>query len=180
MKKLDIKGLKKVALEQSPPVEKTIKFNIGGEEYEGQVWVRPLSFKDQSEISKAYQWNFNKDDPAKSEIKSIDTRRLQAAQILGSICEDAKGTAFFSTVDEVLDSNPSLIGAMYEAANDVNNFLGKSQKTSLTKTNSGASLSLTESAEKRSKKQSKTLSAESQQSGENTDENAEVLTSAEE
>ena len=176
MKKLDLKSLKKVALEQSAPLEKTIVFNLNGEDFEGQVWVKMLSFKDQNEIIKAYEWEFDKDDISKSRIKSIDSRRLQAAQVLGSICEDDKGTPFFDNVEQVLDSNPSLINAMYAAADEVNNFLGKSQKTNSEKTSSGANLSSTESAAKPSQKQKKISQVESSPSGESTAADAEAST----
>lgn len=165
MKKLDLASLKKVALEQSAPIQKTIKFEINGESYEGEIWVKPLSFKDQSEILKAYEWDFDKDDISKSRIKSIDSRRLQAAQILGSVCEDATGKSFFENVEQVLDSNPSLVNAMYAAADEVNNFVGKSPTKNSEKTNSGVSSSLTESVEEPSQKPKKISKAAKQPSG---------------
>jgi len=79
---------------------------------------------------------------------------MQAAQLLGSICSDQKGTPFFSSVNDIYKAEPSLINAMYAAADEVNNFLGKSRKKNLTNTNSGAS-SPSESVESPSKKPSK-------------------------
>ena len=72
--------------------------------------------------------------------------------MVGSICEDEKGTPFFESIQDVYTSDPSFINAIYEAANKVNNFTGKSQKKSSTKTSSGANLSLTESVDEQSKK----------------------------
>ena len=79
---------------------------------------------------------------------------MQAGHLLGSVCEDAKGTPFFSSVQDVLDSEIPFIESLYAVADEVNNFMGKSRKKNLTNTNSGANLPL-ESVESPSKKPSK-------------------------
>ncbi|RSO57536.1 hypothetical protein EA756_08565 [Acinetobacter lactucae] len=156
MKKLTVANLKKVSLTQSAPVEKTVHFSLEGEDYEAQVFVRKLSFKDQEQILKAYKWKFDTKDIENSKLESIDGIRLQAARILGSICEDAKGTPFFKSIEEVLDCDVSVCNAFYSASDDVNNFMGKLMKKSSSETNSGASSSAAELVEKPSRKRSKT------------------------
>ncbi|EHU2721388.1 phage tail assembly chaperone family protein, TAC [Acinetobacter baumannii] len=156
MKKLTVANLKKVSLTQSAPVEKTVHFSLEGEDYEAQVFVRKLSFKDQEQILKAYKWKFDTKDIENSKLERIDGIRLQAARILGSICEDAKGTPFFKSIEEVLDCDVSVCNAFYSASDDVNNFMGKLMKKSSNETNSGASSSVAESVEKPSRKRSKT------------------------
>lgn len=156
MKKLTVANLKKVSLTQSAPVEKTVHFSLEGEDYEAQVFVRKLSFKDQEQILKAYKWKFDTKDIENSKLESIDGIRLQAARILGSICEDAKGTPFFKSIEEVLDCDVSVCNAFYSASDDVNNFMGKLMKKSSSETNSGANSSAVESVEKPSRKRSKT------------------------
>lgn len=156
MKKLTVANLKKVSLSQSAPVEKTVHFSLEGEDYEAQVFVRKLSFKDQEQILKAYKWKFDTKDIENSKVESVDGIRLQAARILGSICEDAKGTPFFKSIEEVLDCDVSVCNAFYSASDDVNNFMGKLMKKSSSETNSGANSSAAESVEKPSRKRSKT------------------------
>jgi len=156
MKKLTVANLKKVSLTQSAPVEKTVHFSLEGEDYEAQVFVRKLSFKDQEQILKAYKWKFDTKDIENSKLESIDGIRLQAARILGSICEDAKGTPFFKSIEEVLDCDVSVCNAFYSASDDVNNFMGKLMKKNSSETNSGANSSAVESVEKPSRKRSKT------------------------
>lgn len=174
MTKVNIKAFKKVT-KIGAPVEKTVKWvvevteeNIDfltaqlkreltlGEkaEVEGQVFIKKLAFNDLHEISKAYDWEINEDNIADSKIKSVSVKRMQAGHLLGSVCEDAKGTPFFSSVQDVLDSEIPFIESLYAVADEVNNFMGKSRKKNLTNTNSGASSSL-ESAESPSKKPSK-------------------------
>lgn len=122
---------------------------------EGKVFIKKLSFSDQAEIGKAYKFDVNKDDIDDFKLKSLDTQQLQSAQLLGTICEDEKGTPFFKNTGEVLASDPTFINALYAVSDEVNNFLGKSRKKNLKETNSGASLSSTESAEEPLKKQNK-------------------------
>jgi len=156
MKKLSVANLKKVSLFQGAPVEKTVHFSLNGEDYEAQVFVRKLSFKDQEQILKAYKWKFDPTDLENSKLESIDGIRLQAARILGSICEDAKGSPFFKSIDEVLDCDVSVCNAFYAVSDEVNNFMGKLMKKNSSETNSGVNLSVAASVEaplqKRSKK----------------------------
>lgn len=155
MKKLSVANLKKVSLSQGAPVEKTVHFSLNGEDYEAQVFVRKLSFKDQEQILKAYKWKFDPKDLENSKLESIDGIRLQAARILGSICEDAKGSPFFKSIDEVLDCDVSVCNAFYAVSDEVNNFMGKLMKKSSSGMNSGANSSVAESAEAPSQKRSK-------------------------
>jgi hypothetical protein len=174
MAKVNIKAFKKVT-KIGAPVERTVKWvvevteeNIDfltaqlkreltfGEkvELEGQVFIKKLAFNDLHEISKAYDWEINEDNIADSKLKSVSVKRMQAGHLLGSVCEDAKGTPFFSSVQDVLNSEIPFIESLYAVADEVNNFMGKSRKKNLTNTNSGANLPL-ESVESPSKKQSK-------------------------
>lgn len=125
-------------------------------ELDGQVFIKRMSFKAGRDAAKAFDWDINYDDPEKSKLKSIDSDQLQASQLLGSICIDEKGTPFFDSHQEVYDSDPSFIAALYKLADDVNNFMGKSRTKSLNETNSSANSSSTESAAKPSKKQKET------------------------
>ncbi|MBR7715534.1 phage tail assembly chaperone family protein, TAC [Acinetobacter nosocomialis] len=174
MAKVNIKAFKNVT-KIGAPVERTVKWvvevtdeNIDflakqlereltlGEkaEVEGQVFIKKLAFNDLHEISKAYDWEINEDNIADSKLKSVSVKRMQAGHLLGSVCEDAKGTPFFSSVQDVLDSEIPFIESLYAVADEVNNFMGKSRKKNLTNTNSGASSPL-ESVESPSKKPSK-------------------------
>lgn len=174
MTKSNIKAFKKVT-KIGAPVERTVKWvvevteeNIDfltkqlereltlGEkaEVEGQVFIKKLAFNDLHEISKAYDWEINEENIAESKLKSVSVKRMQAGHLLGSVCEDAKGTPFFQSVQDVLDSEIPFIESLYAVADEVNNFMGKSRKKNLTNTNSGASSSL-ESVESPSKKPSK-------------------------
>ncbi len=172
-KTLNLKKLLKVT-QSSAPVEQIVKWSVlvteqnidelkelvGKQEIqideflelEGQVFIKRLTFEAQQEVSKAFEWDVVK-DPENPELKGIDGKQLVASRLVGSICEDEKGTPFFESIQEVYTSDPSFINAIYEAANKVNNFTGKSLKKSSTKTSSGANLSSTESVEEQSKKQ---------------------------
>lgn len=174
MSKVNIKAFKKVT-KIGAPVERTIKWAVEvteenidflakqlereltlGEkaEVEGQVFIKKLAFNDLHEISKAYDWEINEENIADSKIKSVSVKLMQAGHLLGSVCEDAKGTPFFSSIQDVLDSEIPFIESLYAVADEVNNFMGKSRKQNLTNTNSGASSRL-ESVESLSKKLSK-------------------------
>jgi len=174
MAKVNIKAFKKVT-KIGAPVERTVNWvvevtednidfltaqlkrelTIGEKvELEGQVFIKKLAFNDLHEISKAYDWEINEDNIADSKLKSVSVKRMQAGHLLGSVCEDAKGTPFFSSVQDVLNSEIPFIESLYAVADEVNNFMGKSRKKSLTNTNSGAN-SPSESVESPSKKQSK-------------------------
>lgn len=116
-------------------------------ELSGQVFIKRLSYKDIEATSKAYQWNIDFENIENSKIKSIDSRLLRAAQLLGSVCDDATGKMFFESTDDVYDSDPIFIEALYKVADGVNNFSGKSQTKNSEKTNSGVNSSSTESAD---------------------------------
>ena len=172
-KTLNLKKLRKVT-QSSAPVEQIVKWSVLVTEQnidelkelvdkqeiqideflelDGQVFIKRLTFEAQQEVSKAFEWDVVK-DPENPELKGIDGKQLLASRLVGSICEDEKGTPFFESIQEVYTSDPSFINAIYEAANKVNNFTGKSLKKSSTKTSSGASSSSTESVEEQSKKQ---------------------------
>ena len=143
-------------IEQLKAVSENQKLTIGDiVELEGQVFVKRMSFKASRDASKAFEWDIDYEDVEKSKLKSVDSDQLQATQLLGTICEDAKGTPFFASMQDVYDSDPSFINALYEVADDVNNFMGKSRTKNSTETNSSANSSSTESVEAPSKKQSK-------------------------
>lgn len=161
------------------PIEKTIKWeaevteeniqflkeatgkhdlNIGDQtEVEGQVFVKKLSFRNQEEIIKSFEWDIDTKEAKNSKIKGVNGIRLQAARILGSICEDVKGTPFFASIDDVLDCDISFCGALYAVADEVNNFMGKLRTKTSTTTNSSLSSQSTELVETQSKKSNKTL-----------------------
>lgn len=169
-----MKGVTKIGA----PVEKTIKWDaeateenieflkstsenkdlqIGESvELEAQAFVRKLSFRDQEEIIKSFNWDIDVKDAANSKIKDVNGIRLQAARILGSICEDAKGTPFFKSIDEVLDCDISFCNALYVVSDEVNNFMGKLVKKTSTTMSSSANSQSTESAEAPLKKSNKT------------------------
>ncbi|WP_302565805.1 phage tail assembly chaperone family protein, TAC, partial [Acinetobacter baumannii] len=116
-------------------------------ELEADVFVKKMNFKESREASKAIEWDLNYENLEDSKVKKIDSTHMQAAQLLGSICSDQKGTPFFSSVNDIYKAEPSLINAMYAAADEVNNFLGKSRKKSLQTENSSLNSSSMESVE---------------------------------
>lgn len=166
-KKINLKNLRKIT-QGAAPVERTVKWTVlatesnlselkeltenpglqAGEdaELEGEVFIKRLSFAAQQEVSKAFEWDVlsNPDSPV---VKDVNGSRLIASRLVGSICEDEKGTPFFKSVEEIYTSDPNFINAIYEESDKVNNFSGKSKTKSLTETNSGVSSSSTESAE---------------------------------
>lgn len=174
---LKLKSLKKVT-KVAAPVERTVTWNVEvtddnlefiqentgksdlslGEvvQLSGQVFIKRLSYKDIEETAKAYKWDLDLENIENSKIKSIDSRLLRAAQLVGSVCEDNSGKSFFESTDEVYDSDPIFIEALYKVADGVNNFSGKSQTKSSEKTNSGVNSSSMESVDDQSKKLSET------------------------
>lgn len=143
-------------IEQLKVVSDNPKIEIGEQlELEGQVFVRRMSFKASREASKAFEWDFDVQDIEKSKVKSVDSDHLQASQILGTICEDSKGTPFFTSIQDVYDSDPSFINALYKVADEVNNFMGKLVTKNSKETNSSVNSSSMESVEAPSKKQNK-------------------------
>ena len=121
-----------------------------------QVFIKRLSYKDIQETSKAYEWDFDRENIENSTVKAIDSRLLRAAQLLGSVCEDAKGTMAFESVDDIYDCDPLFFEALYKVADGVVNFSGKSRTKSSEKTNSGVSSSSTELADEQSTKPNET------------------------
>lgn len=177
MAKVDFKKEKNIT-KSGAPIERTVKWSVvitpqnidelkelsknqglqidDVVDLEGQVFIKRMSFKAGRDAAKAFDWDINYDDPEKSKLKSIDSDQLQASQLIGSICIDEKATPFFDSHQEVYDSDPSFIAALYKLADDVNNFMGKSRTKSLTESNSSANSQPTESVETASKKSKKT------------------------
>lgn len=174
---INLKSLKKVT-KVAAPVKRTVKWSVevdadnfaflqektGNNELqignivdlEAQTFIKRLSYKDIEEVSKAYKWNIDLANVEDMTLASIDTRLLRAARLLGSVCEDAKGTTFFESVNDVYDSDPVFIEALYGVADSINNFSGKSRNKNSTNSNSGVSLPSTESVETESKTVSET------------------------
>ena len=143
-------------IEQLKTVSENPELKVGDQvELEGQVFVKRMSFKASREASKAFEWDIDYEDVEKSKLKSVDSDQLQATQLLGTICEDAKGTPFFTSAHDVYDSDPSFIAALYQIADEVNNFMGKLVKKNSSETNSSENLSSTESVAAPSNKQNK-------------------------
>lgn len=133
-------------LEQLKTVSENHDLKVGDQiELEGQVFVKRMSFKASRDASKAFEWDIDYEDVEKSKLKSVDSDQLQATQLLGTICEDAKGTPFFTSTQDVYDSDPSFIAALYQIADEVNNFMGKLVKKNSSETNSSENSSSTES-----------------------------------
>lgn len=172
MAKANLKALRKVT-QSGAPIERTVKWMVlvtddnleylkeltgnsdvtTGEEVEleGQVFIKRLSFAAQQEVAKAFEWDVvtNPQDPV---LKEVNGSRLVASRLIGSICEDEKGTPFFTKLEDVYTSDPKFIDAVYQEADKVNNFTGKLLKKNSSETNSGVSSSSTESAGEPSKK----------------------------
>ncbi|ENU80011.1 hypothetical protein F975_01763 [Acinetobacter sp. ANC 3789] len=123
-------------------------------ELEGQVFIKRLNFKAGRDAAKSFDWDIDFENIENSKLKSVDSDRLQAAQILGSVCLDEMGKAFFDSIQDVYDSDPNFIAAVYKLSDDINNFLGKSRTKNLSETNSSVNSSLTELAEEPLQKQS--------------------------
>ena len=166
-KKTNLKNFRKIT-QSSAPVERTVKWwvlstdenlaelkeltdnpdlSVGEDvELEGQVYIKRLSFAAQQEVSKAFEWDVitNPNDPV---LKEINGSQLIASRLVGSICEDEKGTHFFNSVNDIYTSDPNFINAIYKESDSVNNFSGKSLKKNLSETNSGVNSSSTELVE---------------------------------
>ncbi|HFX6519022.1 TPA: phage tail assembly chaperone family protein, TAC [Acinetobacter nosocomialis] len=174
---MKLKSLKKVT-KVAAPVERTVEWSVEvteenfdflkqstenkeleiGEmvDLSGQVFIKRLSFEDIEATSKAYQWDFDFENLENSKMIGLNHRLLRAAQLLGSVCEDEKGTKFFESVDDVFDSDPIFVEALYQVADSVNKFSGKSQKKNSTNSNSGVNSQSAESVETESKTASET------------------------
>ncbi|MND23222.1 hypothetical protein D3C80_136220 [compost metagenome] len=174
MKLKSLKGLTKIGA----PVERTVNWSVevteenfdflqektGNKELQigdivdlaAQTYIKRLSYKDIEEVSKAYKWNIDLANVEDTTLASVDIRLLRSARLLGSICEDATGTAFFESVNDVYDSDPVFVEALYGVADSINNFSGKSRNKNSTSTNSGANSQSAESVETESKTVSET------------------------
>ena len=171
-KKTSLKNFRKTT-QSAAPVARTVKWNVlatdenleelkilsekpniqVGEdvELEGEVFIKRLTFAAQQEASKAFEWDVQTDSDSPV-LKEINHTQLVASRLIGAICVDAKGTPFFDSVDDIYNSDPVFINAIYGEADNVNNFMGKLKKKSLTETNSGANSSSTELVEEPSSK----------------------------
>ncbi|MBJ8503592.1 phage tail assembly chaperone family protein, TAC [Acinetobacter seifertii] len=169
MAKISTTALKKSITSLNAPILKTVKWQVevtecnikslkeltGNqdldlgqiEELEAEVFVKKLNFKESREVSKAIEWDVNYQDLEASKVKAIDSTQMQAAQLLGSICSDQKGTPFFSNINDIYKAEPSLVNALFAVSDEINNFLGKSRTKNLTTENSSSNSSLMESAE---------------------------------
>ncbi|WP_151761485.1 phage tail assembly chaperone family protein, TAC [Acinetobacter seifertii] len=174
---MKLKSLKKVT-KVAAPVERTVEWSVEvteenfdflkestenneleiGEmvDLSGQVFIKRLSFEDIEATSKAYQWDFDFENLENSKMIGLNHRLLRAAQLLGSVCEDEKGTKFFESVDDVFDSDPIFVEALYQVADSVNKFSGKSQKKNSKSSNSGVNSQSVELVETESKTASET------------------------
>ncbi|MBR7685914.1 phage tail assembly chaperone family protein, TAC [Acinetobacter nosocomialis] len=174
---MKLRSLKKVT-KVAAPVERTVQWSVEvteenfdflkestenneleiGEmvDLSGQVFIKRLSFEDIEATSKAYQWDFDFENLENSKMIGLNHRLLRAAQLLGSVCEDEKGTKFFESVDDVFDSDPIFVEALYQVADSVNKFSGKSLKKNSTNSNSGVNSQSAESVETESKTASET------------------------
>ncbi|WP_238796667.1 phage tail assembly chaperone family protein, TAC [Acinetobacter pittii] len=169
---MNLKALKKVT-KVPAPVERTVNWSVevtdenfdflqektGNKELQigdivdlsGQVFIKRLSFEDIEATSKAYEWDFDFENIENSKVIGLNHRLLRAAQLFGSVCEDEKGTKFFESVEDVFDSDPIFVEALYKVADSVNKFSGKSQKKNSKSTNSGVNSQSAESVETESK-----------------------------
>ena len=166
-KKVNLKNLRKIT-QGSAPVERVVKWfvlatdenleelkilsekpniQVGDDvELEGEVFIKRLTFAAQQEASKAFEWDVQTDSDSPV-LKEINHTQLVASRLLGTIFEDAEGTPFFHSIEDIYTSDPAFINAIYGEADSVNNFLGKLKKKSLTETNSGVNSSSTELVE---------------------------------
>ena len=171
-KKTNLKNFRKIT-QSAAPVARTVKWSVLATEenleelkalsekpgiqvdedveLEGEVFIKRLTFAAQQEASKAFEWDVQTDSDSPV-LKEINHTQLVASRLIGAICVDAKGTPFFDSVDDIYNSDPVFINAIYGEADNVNNFMGKLKKKSLTETNSGANSSSTELVEEPSSK----------------------------
>ena len=174
-KKTSLKNFRKIT-QSAAPVGRTVKWNVlateenleelkvlsekpdiqvGDDvELEGEVFIKRLTFAAQQEAAKAFEWDVQTDSDSPV-LKEINHTQLVASRLLGTICEDAKGALFFHSIEDIYTSDPAFINAIYGEADNVNNFMGKLKKKSLTETNSGVNSSSTELVEEPSSKRKK-------------------------
>lgn len=113
---------------------KSPKFIINDEEFEVDILVKALSYDEVTNM-------FKGEDPEKITVADVVKRRV----LLTVYNLDTK-EPLYSDIEAVGQTHPAIIGAIHDASNEVNDFLGKN-KLKLKSTNSGANSSSTESVE---------------------------------
>lgn len=171
-KKVSIFDLKKQTA-KSKVVSKEITFtSVDGEDCIATVFIKKLSYSSLMDINKAYQFDVVEGE---AKYKGVDIALLQAGQILHTICADKTGKRLFTDVSEIYDLIPEMGFALHAAADEVNNFSGKSQTKSSAEKNSGVNSSSVESVAEPLPSASETSATMKLQSGENTESEEAVL-----
>lgn len=171
-KKVSIFDLKKQTA-KAKVVSKQINFiSIDGEDCTATVFVKKLSYSALMDINKAYEFEVVKGE---AKYKGVDIALLQAGQVLHTICADKTGKRLFNDVSEIYDLIPEMGFALHAAADEVNNFSGKSQTKTSTEKSSGVNLSSAESEEEHLPSVNETLATKKPQSGESTESEEEAL-----
>ena len=144
MAKLTLKSVKKT-VGIGNLVEKTIKFrDATGAEFEGEILVKIISHDDK--INSVNHWGLK--DRKEATLDQITKAMLY------EVIYSAEDERFFPTIESTGDVSTEIISAMYEAADEVNDFAGKKWISNLK--NSGANSSSTESVGELSKKPNET------------------------
>ena len=144
MAKLTLKSVKKT-VGIGNLVEKTIKFrDASGAEFEGEILVKIISHDDK--INSVNHWRLK--DRKEATLDQITKAMLY------EVIYSAEDERFFPTIESTGDVSTEIISAMYEAADEVNDFAGKKWISS--QKNSGANSSQAESAGELSKKPNET------------------------
>ena len=133
--KLDINKFLQLSINAvSNFIEKEISFFVGDQEYTVDVGLKLLSYDEVVNLMKGK-------DPQK--VLMAD---LIKAQVVASIFNlDTKKPLF--TEKTIGTAAPQIVDALHQASDEVNDFSGKYLMEKLTKKNSGANSSLTESVE---------------------------------
>lgn len=136
MAKLTLKAAQK-AIGIGTFVEKTIKFrDAEGKEFSGEILVKILSHDEV--VAATDVWSMKNS----GELTVDQYRKALLHQV---VYEDEK-TQFFPKISDTGSVSTEVIGAMYDAADEVVNFSGKNWISNQT-VSSGANSSSTESAE---------------------------------
>lgn len=155
-------------------IKKDIEFtSVDGEECKASVFVKKLSYSESMEINKAYEFEIVDGEP---KYKGLDIARLQAGQIMHTICANKEGKKLFNKLEEIYDLIPEMGFALHAASDSVNNFSGKLRTKNSPKTNSGVNSSSEGSEEKQLKNASEISLTEKHQSGESTESEEGALT----
>ena len=133
----ELLALSSTALSDLSP--KSPKFIINDEEFEVDILVKALSYDEVTNM-------FKGEDPEKITVADVVKRWV----LLTVFNADTK-KPLCSTIEEVGNLHPAIIGAIHDASNEVNDFLGKN-KLKLKSTSSGVNSSSTESVEEPSSK----------------------------